>query len=204
MSDNAIKNLPITNSRLNKTVIDKWVLYFNIPDAMKMLKNDETTGKNLINMDAVQMTVKSVTVPSVQVKAISQQYGADNFHISSHSRAPYELLSINFDITNDFANWATFYEWLNLILDEKYAIPDAHNKINKNNIFKSDSYWTNLGLLGCDEYNNVKIKFAFTMAFPTKVKGFTFDYTQDTVISSGVEFAFSQMYVEYPKDLSIK
>jgi hypothetical protein len=131
-------NLPITNSRLNKTIIDKWILFFRVPDAMRQLVNDSKTGKANISTDAVQMTIKSVRVPDVRVKAISQRFGADNLHISSHSRDPYELFSINFDITNDFSNWSTFYEWMNLILDEKLAIPDPHNKINAQNIFKSD------------------------------------------------------------------
>lgn len=203
MSTEKPMDLPITNSRLNKTPIDKWILFFRVPDAMRQLVNDSKTGKANINTDAVQMTIKSVRVPDVRVKAISQRFGADNLHISSHSRDPYELFSINFDITNDFSNWSTFYEWMNLILDEKLAIPDKHNKINEQNIFKSDSYWTNLGLLGCDEYNNVKIQFTFTQAFPTTVKGFQFDYTTDTKISSGADFAFSQMHVSYPIGMKI-
>lgn len=196
-------SLPVTNSRLNKTPIDKWILFFRVPEAMRQLVTDQTVGKGHINVDAVQMTIKSVTIPDVRVKAISQRYGADNLHISSHSRDAYELFTIKFDVSNDFSNWATFHEWMNLILDEKEAIPDPHNKINSQNIFKSDSYWTNLGLLGCDEYNNVKIKFTFTQAFPTTVNGFQFDYTSDDKITSGASFAFSQLHVEYPTDLRL-
>lgn len=196
-------SLPVTNSRLNKTPIDKWILFFRVPEAMRQLVTDQTVGKGHINIDAVQMTIKSVTIPDVRVKAISQRYGADNLHISSHSRDAYELFTIKFDVSNDFSNWATFHEWMNLILDEKEAIPDPHNKINSQNIFKSDSYWTNLGLLGCDEYNNVKIKFTFTQAFPTTVNGFQFDYTSDDKITSGASFAFSQLHVEYPTDLRL-
>lgn len=195
--------LPITNSHLNKTAIDKWILFFRVPDAMRQLVADQKTGKGHINTESVQMTIKSVSVPDIRVKAISKRYGADNLHISSHSRDAYELLSISFDVSNDFSNWATFYEWMNLILDEKEAIPDPYNKINSQNIFKSDSYWTNLGLLGCDEYNNVKIKFTFTQAFPTTVNGFKFDYSSKERITSGAAFAFSQLHVEYPTDLRL-
>ena len=203
MSTEQSMNLPITNSRLNKTPVDKWILFFKVPDAMRRLLNDTKTGKSHINQDAVQMTIKSVTVPNIQVKAISQRFAGDNLHVSSHSREPYQTFSIKFDITNDFSNWSTFYEWMNLILDEKLAIPDPYNKINTQNIFKSDSYWTNLGLLGCDEYNNVKIQFTFTQAFPVLVNGFQFDYTVDTKMSSGAEFVFSQMHVEYPDKIKI-
>lgn len=189
----SIVQLP--QSRLNKAVIDKWVFIFNIPKAMRRLISDKT-GKGNIDTGAVQFSLKAVNVPDVTVQAISQPYGSGNLYVSSHAKDPFELLNIKFDIDNEFKNWSTIYEWLNLLHDEKYAIPDAKNKIDRK--FGVESYWTTLGLLGLDEYNVVKIKFEFTQAFPTKITGINFDYTQAEKLDATAVFAFSQLHVSYP------
>lgn len=191
---------PIIQNSVNKTLVDKWVFVFNLPDALKKLRKSGVTGKGIIDLDSVQFTLKGVKIPDITVKAVSQRYASGNLYISSHSKDPFDLLVIRFDIDNTFANWMTIYEWLNLLHDEKEAYPDPHKMINER-WAGVESYWTDLAILGLDEYNNTKIRFTFTQAFPTFISGINYDYTQDTRIDATANFAFSQIHVDYPQDV---
>lgn len=186
----------VVQAPVNKALIDKWIFLFNIPQAMRKLINDKSAKGNIIP-NSVQFSLKSVNIPDVEVPGISQRYASGNLHISSHSKNPYGPLTIGFDIDNEFKNWSTIYEWLNLLHDEKLAYPDPKRLIGEK--IKFESYWTNLAILGLDEYNVVKIRFSFTQAFPTKITGINYNYTDDKKIDSSASFLFSQMIVDYPK-----
>lgn len=188
----------VIQSRLNKALKDKWVLIFQVPEGLQDLIKENLTGKDTLDLNALQYSLVSFNSPDITVKAISQRYGSGNLYVSSHSKDPFELLSIKFKVDNRYANWAVIYEWLNLLHDEKEAIPDPRNLMGKR--LHVDTYWTNLALLCLDEYNNVKLQFTYTKAFPTKISGIDFDYTNTDEIEATVNFAFSQFHVTYPDD----
>lgn len=187
----------VIQSRLNKALSDKWVLFFQIPTGLQKLVKTNLTGKGTIDLNALQYSLTGVHVPDITVKAISQRYASGNLYVSSHSKDPFDLLSVTFNVDNRWANWAVIYEWLNLLHDEKEAYPDPNNLIPTK--FNLESYWTNLGLVCLDEANKVKIKFTFTQAFPTKITGINYDYTNTDEIKATANFAFSQIHVSYPE-----
>lgn len=187
----------IIQSRLNKALDDKWVLFFQVPTALRKLIKENISSKSTLDLNALQYSLTGLTTPDITVKAISQPYASGNLYVSSHAKDPFELLSVKFRIDNRYANWAVIYNWLNLIHDEKEAYPDPHNLIPSK--FNLESYWTNLGLVALDEFNNVKIKMTFTQAFPTKISGLNFNYTDSKEMEATANFAFSQYLVSYPE-----
>lgn len=193
---------PVIQSRLNKTLVDKWIFLFNIPEAMKKLNTINKITKGNIDSTSIQFSLSAVSIPENTVKAVGQRYAAGNLYVSSHSREPWEPLTIKFNIDNRFANYVTISEWLNLLNDEQEAYPDANNLIGEK--IGVNDYWTNLGVVGLDEYNNVKIMFTFIQAFPTKVSRIDFDYTNDKQIEVTANFMFSQMILSYPEEDVIK
>lgn len=193
----------ITQSRLNKARINKFILLFNLPEALKKVDRIYGIARHTINQGAVQFSIKSVEAPETTVKAISQRYASGNLYVSSHSKDAYDQLSIKFDVDNMFANWGTINEWLNFLHDEEEAIPDADNVIpadNKHGVFRYD---TNLMLIALDEYNKALAQFVYTMAFPTKLTNISWDYTRSDKIEATATFAFSQIHTKYLTDQNI-
>lgn len=191
-------NLPSTviQSRLNKTLRDKWILLFVIPPALQRVVKMRNKAEGLIKKDSIQFSLSAVKLPNITVKAISQRFASGNLYVSSHSKDPFELLTIKFNIDNQYHNYISIYEWLNLLHDEVEAIPDAHNMISSNWL-DLESYWTTLKLYALDEYNKVKIRFDFTQAFPTNLTGIDYDYKSTDEIEVSVNFAFSQLQTDY-------
>lgn len=200
MPDSIIQ--PVIQSRLNKTRIDKWVFLFNLPEAMKKMNTANKVAKGTIDLNSIQFSLTGVNIPDITVKAISQRYASGNLYISSHSKEPFDLLKINFKIDNRFANYVTIYEWLNMIHDESEAYPDPNNLTGEN--FTVKNYWTNVGVVGLDEYNVSRIMFTFTQAFPTQLGGWNFSYLQDNDIDCYANFAFSQIKITYPEENILK
>lgn len=193
----------IIQSKLNKALINKWVLFFNIPEPLKKVEKFNSISKHVINGDSVQFALKAADVPDTTVRAISQRYASGNLHVTSFSKDAYDPLTIKFNVDNNFANWGTIYEWLNFIHDEKEAYPDPENKIDKPISHRVFSYWTTLGLMALDEYNKAIVCFYFTLAFPTKISGISFDYSRSDQIEATATFAFSQIHTEYFNDKNI-
>ena len=59
-----------------------------------------------------------------------------------------------------------------------------------------NDYQTNLTIYGKDEFNNNRIKFTYTKAFPTTIDGITYDYQSGEEITSGFTFVYSQLHTE--------
>jgi hypothetical protein len=201
MSEEDTISQPFIQSRLNKTRSDKWVFIFKVPEPMRSMNTIGTIAKGKIDSEAMQFSLIGCNIPSITVKGITQKYASGNLYVSSHSKDPFDLLTIKFTVDNRFANYVTIYEWLNMIHDESYAYPDPKNLTGTDFNFKN--YWTNVGIVGLDEYNVPKIMFTFTQAFPTQLSGWEFDYTRDDEISCSAQFAFSQIHISYPKENSI-
>jgi len=59
---------------------------------------------------------------------------------------------------------------------------------------KFKDYQTDLTIYGLDEYNNEKIKFTYTKAFPTDLGGINYNYREDGEIESSFTFVYSQLH----------
>ena len=59
-----------------------------------------------------------------------------------------------------------------------------------------NEYQTDLTIFGKDEFNNSKIKFTYTKAFPTTLEAITYNYQDAGEIKSGFTFVYSQLHTE--------
>lgn len=193
---------PIIQSRLNKAINDKWIFIFNLPEPLKRYNAQRNVGQNKIDSSSVQFSLVAVNSPSKIVKAVSQQYATANLYVSSHVEQPYPMLEITYNIDNNYANYNTLYQWMNLIHDGDLAIPDPKNLIRKSVLMQD--YKTNVALIGLDEYNKVKIRITYTGAFPTEVPGISFDYRKSNEIIQTAKFAFDQFIIDFPDEIIIK
>ena len=57
-------------------------------------------------------------------------------------------------------------------------------------------YQANLTIYGKDEFNNNRIKFTYTKAFPTTVDKIDYNYQTADEITSGFTFVYSQLHTE--------
>lgn len=186
----------IIQSPLNKTLEDKFMFVMNLPDCLKNLKSKyvKQLSDTGIGTNSVAWSLTNVDIPSNTIKAQSMPYSGGHHYISSHTKSPYDPLKIEFKIDNNYANYFTIYEWMNLIYHEKEGHFDADNlALDK---FGSTVYSTQLAVIGTDEYNKPIIQWSFTHAFPTDLQSIKLNYQNTGEITCSVSFVFSQMYVK--------
>ena len=57
-------------------------------------------------------------------------------------------------------------------------------------------YQTDMTLYGLDEYNNERIKFTYTKAFPIAVGAINYSYRDTDEIASSLSFVYSQIHTD--------
>ena len=181
-------------SMLNKSRADKFLLVFDVPPILKEFSKKFNQTNTSIIPDSVQFSIFGAAVPEITVPAVDNRYAGNTLYVSSHSKSPYPPVSIGFKIDNEYKNYWTIYSWLNLLHDQyegRYNV----REINENNPDFQD-YQTDLTIFGKDEFNNNRIKFTYTKAFPTTVEAINYDYTNAEEITSGFTFVYSQLHTE--------
>ena len=98
-----------------------------------------------------------------------------------------------------FPDWTTtFYNDTDFMI--RNAMERWNNGINDfaNNtgVTSPADYQTDLTIFGKDEFNNNRIKFTYTKAFPTTVEAINYSYTDADEITSGFTFVYSQLHTE--------
>lgn len=180
-------------SFLNKSRVDKFLLVFDVPPILKTFSKKFTRNNKTIIPDSVQFSIFGTTVPEITVPAVENRYAGNTLYVSSHSKNSYPPVSVKFKVDNEYNNYWTMYQWLNLLHDQK------EGRYNAREIFVDQSfqdYQTDLTIYGKDEFNNNRIKFTYTKAFPTTVEGISFDYQASDEITSGFTFVYSQLHTE--------
>lgn len=189
----AINTLP--QSILNKARNDKFLLVFDVPPILKNFSkqiNGERNNRTIIP-DSVQFSIFGTIVPEITVPAIENRYAGNTLYVSSNSKNSYPPVNVKFAIDNEYNNYWTIYQWLNLLHDQKEGRYNARNiEVDKN----FSDYQTDLTIYGLDEYNNKRIKFNYTKAFPTSVDTIDFNYQGGEEIVSGFTFVYSQLHTE--------
>lgn len=185
----------IIQSPLNKTVSDKFVFIMNLPDCLKNLQNKyiQAMTEAGIGRNSISWSLTKLEIPRNSIKAQSIPYGGGHVYISSHTKTPYDALTIEFKIDNKYANYFTIYEWMNLIYHERDGYYNANKITDKIGI---DAYTTNIAVVGTDEYNNPVIQWTFTHAFPVEMPSIKLDYQNTEEITCSCSFMFSQMYIK--------
>lgn len=178
-------------SYLNKSRKDKFLLVFSLPDAMKKIDSKTARTSFNVNQDAMQFSVFGAVVPEIVVPAIQIGYGGSNLYNSSHARDPYPPVTVDFTIDNGFNNYWTMYKWLDLMHDDKEGLYDTDD-LSKDELFRS--YQTDITLYGLDEYDNKRIEWKYTKAFPTNLGSIDYSYRDESEAVSSMTFVYSQVH----------
>lgn len=177
-------------SILNKSRADKFKLVFQIPNALKSVSNINRSNNSVIE-DSIQFSIYGTIVPAITVPALEIRYSGSTLYNSSHNKSPYPPVTVNFAIDNEYSNYWVIYKWLDLLHSQKEGIFDEANLID-DNIFTD--YQTDLTVYGLDEFDNEKIQFVYTKAFPTDLGGITYNYRESGEIESSFTFVYSQLH----------
>lgn len=182
-------------SILNKSRLDKFLLVFSIPPALREVNVRENTARNSANVieDKLQLSVYGAVVPELTVPSIAIPYAGSNLYQSSHAREPYPPVTVNFTADNEFNNYWVIYKWLNLMHDQKTGVYDETD-LDPDNDF--NNYQTDITLYGLDEYENRRIEFTYTKAFPITLGNLEYNYRTSDEIESSFTFAYSQLHTK--------
>lgn len=180
-------------STLNKSRTDKFRMVFTIPAALRKINRKQERSNFTIKEDTMQLSIYGTIVPEIIVPALLIRYAGSTLYNSSHSREPYPAVTVKFTIDNEYNNYWVIYKWLNLLHDEKTGTFDKTNLIS-DDVFLD--YQSNISIYGLDEYENNRIKFTYTKAFPTAIGGVTYDYRDGAEIQSSFTFVYSQLHTE--------
>jgi hypothetical protein len=178
-------------SFLNKSRLDKFLMVFQIPQALKKIDSKTERRTFNLNEDAFQFSVYGSVVPEITVPSIQIGYAGSNLYNSSHAKEPYPPVTVNFTVDNEFNNYWTIYKWLDLMHDEKEGLYDVDGlSIDE----RFASYQTDMTLYGLDEYDNKRIEFTYTKAFPINVGAMNYNYRDSSEIESSMTFVYSQIH----------
>jgi hypothetical protein len=202
-------NDTITQSQLNKSRFDKFLLVLNLPPILKNVETTEPTpggttqrSKDLVYQDSLQFSVYGSVIPSIKVPELVAGYGGGSYKVSSNNRPPYDNITVNFTIDNKFNNYWVIYRWLKLLSDDKVNTYDTVNILNPSpsttlpKPLQPQAYQTDFTIYGKDEFDQNVIKFTYTKAFPVTLGGIEYNYRQPSEIETSFEFAFSQFFAE--------
>ena len=178
-------------SFLNKSRLDKFLMVFQIPQALKKIDSKTERSTFNLNEDAFQFSVYGSVVPEITVPSIQIGYAGSNLYNSAHAKEPYPPVTVNFTVDNEFNNYWTIYKWLDLMHDEKEGLYDVDDlSIDE----RFASYQTDMTLYGLDEYDNKRIEFTYTKAFPINVGAMNYNYRDSSEIESSMTFVYSQIH----------
>ena len=182
---------------LNKSRADKFLLVFDVPPILKEINKNSTQDQSNATLisDSVQFSIFGAAVPEITVAAQETRYAGSTLYVSSHSKEPFPPVTVKFNVDNEYKNYWVIYQWLNLLHDQyegRYNQRDLN--LPKDPDFRD--YQTNLTIYGKDEFNNNRIKFTYTKAFPTIIEAVTYNYQTADEITSGFTFVYSQLHTE--------
>tara|TARA_R100001015_G_C4617178_1_gene173403 strand:+ start:468 stop:1055 length:588 start_codon:yes stop_codon:yes gene_type:complete len=186
----------MNQAMLNKSRADKFLLVFDVPPILKEISKKFDQTNEVIIPDSVQYSIFGTAVPEITVPAVENRYAGSTLYVSSHSKNPYPPVTVSFNVDNEYKNYWVLYQWLNL-LHSQYEGRYNERELLENSVDPNfTDYQTDLTIYGKDEFNNNKIKFTYTKAFPTTVNGIEYSYQNPDEIISGFTFVYSQLHTE--------
>jgi hypothetical protein len=193
-------------STLNKSRKDKFLLVFTLPPILRNYNTNDLSVREqgLVNQNSVQFSVYGSVIPQISVPEVTAGYSGQNYKASSNNRPPYDNISVNFTVDNQFNNYWMLYTWLNLLNDEEQSLYDANQIVPDQSIVKKSgtlnpklqpqAYQTDLTVYGKDEFDKNIIKFTYTKAFPVSLGSIDYNYRDPGEMETTFEFAFSQFF----------
>ena len=182
---------------LNKSRADKFLLVFDVPPILRDINKNFTQDQSNTTLisDSVQFSIFGAAVPEITVAAQETRYAGSTLYVSSHSKDPFPPVTVQFNIDNEYKNYWVIYQWLNLLHDQ-YEGRYNQRELNLSKDPDFRDYQTNLTIFGKDEFNNNRIKFTYTKAFPTTIEAVNYNYQNADEITSGFTFVYSQLHTE--------
>jgi len=180
---------------LNKTRKDKFLLTFNLPNALKKLQS--TTRDNLhLDVDTMQFSIYGTVVPKIEKPAVEIRYSGSTLYNSAHSINPFPPVSVKFTVDNRYNNYWVIYQWLNLLQDEKTGLFDKRDLVVND---KFEKYQTNIIVTALDEFNEKVMEIVYTKAFPVGLGELEFNYRSDDEMECSFDFVYSQLNINLLK-----
>ena len=189
MNEQIINSPTVEQSVLNKFRKNKFILVLDLPSKLK--------DKSNFYKKKLQFTIVGTIIPSIKLYTSEIRYAGQTLKIANPARESYDDLNITFKIDNEWKNWMTIYNWINVINDNKQSIFDSHNllNLNKNNIQEAfKDYVCDLSIYVCDEFDKQLIKFVYTNAFPCELSKIETSYTNGDEVDCNAIFKYSQFY----------
>ena len=76
--------------------------------------------------------------------------------------------------------------------DDKTGLYDADNLVSS----EYSNYQTDMTIYGVDEYENKRIQFTYTKAFPTVLGNIAYNYRDAAEINTSMTFVYSQLHTK--------
>ena len=199
----------MNQAQLNKQRLDKFLMVITLPPALMNISTGdlgEHRDKKIIE-NSLQFSVYGAVIPSIQVPEIVEPYAGQTFKASSHTRPPYENITVNFTVDSRFNNYWVLYKWLDILNNEEKSFYDANNLTDTPNIptdrrpqnrsmTPPTEYQTDITLYAKDEFDKEIVKFVYKKAFPVTLGAINWNYRTDAELETTFEFAFSQLIVD--------
>jgi hypothetical protein len=179
---------------------------FTLPPILRNYNTNDLSVREqgLVNQNSVQFSVYGSVIPQISVPEVTAGYSGQNYKASSNNRPPYDNISVNFTVDNQFNNYWMLYTWLNLLNDEEQSLYYANQIVPDQSIVKKSgtlnpklqpqAYQTDLTVYGKDEFDKNIIKFTYTKAFPVSLGSIDYNYRDPGEMETTFEFAFSQFF----------
>lgn len=189
MSNISLGSTALFQSALNRQRKDKFIMVFNLPDALLGKNSKFTRNSNRIISDSVQFSIYGLVVPQVSIPDIKAPYAGQTVKVTSYVRPPYEPLEVDFMVDNMFNNYWAIYQWLNLFNDDRTGI---YNSPLPRDTGSLEKYKTTISVYGLDEFDKKVIKFDFHSAFPISLGGIKYSDRDPGEMQSSFKYAFHQ------------
>ena len=186
----------MNQSPLNKNRNDKFILVLNLPEGLKEINDNISRNNNRVNANSLEMSIFGTLTPSFDIPEVTLPYGAQSVKVSSHVRQAPGSFDFNFKIDNEYKNYWVIYKWLDFLNDVKTGNYNSDNIIDIKGHSYLNAYASNITVFGLDEYENRKIQFDYIGAFPTNLAEITWNYNDNSEITSSSSFSFTRMEVK--------
>jgi len=191
-------NQDYISSPLNKSLTDKFLMVLKLPEALKPINEKFRRDNKSLQLDTLQFSIWGAVVPKISVPAVDLRYMGSNFVISSHSSPIWDPITIKFEVDNLWSNYWVIYQWLNLMRNDKAGvmggISDKQNLIDGASPVRT--YSSDMTVYALDEYEEPRIKWTYTYAFPTNLGEITFSERETKQIECSFTFQFAQLFCE--------
>lgn len=182
-----------SQSYLNKTRKDKFLLVLNLPPILKDIGRKVRT-KEGVHLDSLQFSIFGTVTPRVAVPEKTVRFAGQALQVSSHSRDAYNPIDVNFTVDNRFTNWWIIWKWLDVLNDAKQSTYNSNNLASDHPTLKKDfhEYMADFTVFIQDENEKRIMKMDYIKAFPTALGEISWSYRDPNEAESSFSFAFSQ------------